>query len=239
MLGLDDTPRLDDPSSSRTRSRHLLVLSSAAGVGAGFGLLKHLETGGVYSSGFSGGFYVKWIWAVIFATVGGLLGGICCMTLQASCKISVMLSKRARTLYSTLEVTVVAAMCQFFQCLIHNQFCNVLFRCGCTWDWNGGWVRCNVHNMNGPKCPWCVSREYLSWTTDCLPLALMFTTFFASNARGHNASLSAFLSAAVFLIVLFVVGLTYKIVSGYPYFLFGKVHGTAAFQWHTSADQSS
>ncbi len=34
-------------------------------------------------------------------------------------------------------------------------FCNVLFRCGCTWSWAGGTRHCNIHRRNVPHCPWC------------------------------------------------------------------------------------
>lgn len=56
--------------------------------------------------------------------------------------------------------------------MFHNKFCDAIFRCGCTWDWAGGWSRCNIHNVDGkshaialshvrtgPHCPWCAAKE--------------------------------------------------------------------------------
>ena len=48
---------------------------------------------------------------------------------------------------------------QAFDWVFHNPFCNALFRCGCTWNWDGGWARCNVHNTTGPRCPWCAATD--------------------------------------------------------------------------------
>ena len=42
-----------------------------------------------------------------------------------------------------------------FDWVWHNPYCAVLFRCGCTFPWAGGWAKCNVHHADGPKCPWC------------------------------------------------------------------------------------
>ena len=33
--------------------------------------------------------------------------------------------------------------------------CGLLFRCGCSFPWSGGVAGCNIHNLSGPKCPWC------------------------------------------------------------------------------------
>ncbi len=33
--------------------------------------------------------------------------------------------------------------------------CGVLHRCGCRAPWSGGETLCNVHNLEGPHCPWC------------------------------------------------------------------------------------
>ena len=29
----------------------------------------------------------------------------------------------------------------------------------CTWPWAGGSSNCNIHNPNGPHCPWCESPK--------------------------------------------------------------------------------
>lgn len=94
----------------------------------------------------------------------------------------------------SLEAVLGILYCYVFQYVIHNPTCNFLFRCGCTWEWSGGWKDCNIFsqgmvvwlqivlidlsNYSGPKCPWCMSRSYISWTTDYLVFALMLLTFF-------------------------------------------------------------
>ena len=83
-----------------------------------------------------------------------------------------------KLLYTGIESAVMGAYCYWFQFIIHNKFCNTIFRCGCTWNWDGGWVDCNYHNTDGsPKCPWCKARASVAWTTTFLPFVLMFMTY--------------------------------------------------------------
>ncbi|OLP77778.1 hypothetical protein AK812_SmicGene42126 [Symbiodinium microadriaticum] len=48
----------------------------------------------------------------------------------------------------------------------------------------------NVHNATGPRCPWCVARANISWTTDCLPLALMLLIFGEAERMHQNLAIS-------------------------------------------------
>ena len=52
--------------------------------------------------------------------------------------------------------------------LFHNPMCGLIFACGCTWSFRGGWKQCNVHYLgfgSSPRCPWCVSpRDTPKWT---------------------------------------------------------------------------
>jgi hypothetical protein len=41
--------------------------------------------------------------------------------------------------------------------IFHDKICGVVSNCGCTWPWAGGWKKCNIHNHDGPRCPWCVA----------------------------------------------------------------------------------
>lgn len=41
--------------------------------------------------------------------------------------------------------------------IFHDKICGVVSHCGCTWPWDGGWRKCNIHNHDGPRCPWCVA----------------------------------------------------------------------------------
>lgn len=65
---------------------------------------------------------------------------------------------------AALQAGVAGVGCQVFEWACHNPYCGLLFRCGCTWPWSGGWGNCNVHNPTGPKCPWCnVLSTNLYW----------------------------------------------------------------------------
>jgi hypothetical protein len=110
-----------------------------------------------------------------------------------------------------------------FQYVIHNPTCNFLFKCGCTWTWAGGWKHCNIWNTNGgPKCPWCMSRAYISWTTDYLVFALMIVTYIYCLYRRKQIKRYFRLSAPIFMYFLssIIVGLAFKVATGYPYFIF-------------------
>lgn len=69
-----------------------------------------------------------------------------------------------------------------FYSVFHNPMCGVVFQCGCTWNWAGGWAKCNVHNPTGPRCPWCVApRDYTVWAwtaSDGLCIFLMIISWF-------------------------------------------------------------
>ena len=122
-------------------------------------------------------------------------------------------------------VAAVGGACQAFQVLFHNAFCGWAFRCGCVWPWAGGWDCCNVHNATGPKCPWCLARESVSWTTDCLVLALMVIAHHEAVDRGLPRWVPLAAPPAVFLVVGLAVAAGFKLATGYPYFLVGPVHG--------------
>lgn len=113
--------------------------------------------------------------------------------------------------------------CYWFSTIIHNKFCNFLFKCGCTWSWAGGWKDCNVHNLEGPRCPWCLSRSNISWTTDYLLTALMIVTYFYLLSRrkkiiGHPL-VRLFAPIFVYFSVGIIVGACF-LAGGYPSFIF-------------------
>lgn len=33
--------------------------------------------------------------------------------------------------------------------VVHNAWCGLMFQCGCTWDFHGGWNDCNIHKETG------------------------------------------------------------------------------------------
>ena len=40
------------------------------------------------------------------------------------------------------------------------QWCDLIYQCGCTYDWAGGADHCNIRQAGPPDCPWCASRLY-------------------------------------------------------------------------------
>ena len=102
-----------------------------------------------------------------------------CDTKLAKCECSQCEGTKANS--SVFELVAEAALVTLgswkFDRLFHNKYCGVLFQCGCTWDWDGGWKNCehdrvsrlpvcaahfthwtgNVHNPTGPHCPWCAT----------------------------------------------------------------------------------
>ena len=65
---------------------------------------------------------------------------------------------------TALQAAAACVGCNLVNSALHNPYCGLIFRCGCTWQWAGGWANCNVHNPAGPKCPWCnVRNTSLDW----------------------------------------------------------------------------
>ena len=56
-----------------------------------------------------------------------------------------------------------------FNWVFHNPYCDIIFQCGCTFNWAGGWDNCNVHSLDPlqAKCPWC----------DCPPWVAVYTQY--------------------------------------------------------------
>eukprot|EP01102_Stenamoeba_stenopodia_P004219 TRINITY_DN1447_c0_g1_i1.p1 TRINITY_DN1447_c0_g1~~TRINITY_DN1447_c0_g1_i1.p1 ORF type:complete len:212 (-),score=12.46 TRINITY_DN1447_c0_g1_i1:160-741(-) len=117
--------------------------------------------------------------------------------------------------------------------ILHNSTCDFIFRCGCTWNWAGGWDKCNVHNASGPKCPWCLATPAQAWTTSWLVLILMWlSAFLVSFARPrifqrYERTKAWTIYVLALIIIPFVmycissliVAYGFKLSSGYPYFL--------------------
>ena len=70
--------------------------------------------------------------------------------------------------FMVIEFVLVVSVVILINWIFHNPFCNFLFSCGCTWNWEGGWDECNVHSTdpNQPKCPWCMASPSVAWTTE-------------------------------------------------------------------------
>merc|ERR1712146_167244 len=108
--------------------------------------------------------------------------------------------------------------------------CGVVFRCGCTWPWAGGWKYCNVHNPdpNSPRCPWCIAGSATSWSvSDRFVISLMMLAYALAvycNMRyaceSWKRHLRFIAPPAMFLLQSLVAGIAFVCATGYPYFLF-------------------
>lgn len=123
------------------------------------------------------------------------------------------------------ELTAVVAGSSIFFLTFHTAYCGLLFRCGCTWPWAGGDINCNLFNPTGPKCPWCVARPATAWTKDSLVLTMMILAYSEGRLKSNRPWLWLSLPPATYFVVSFVVAFAFKVCTGYPYFLFGRVHG--------------
>ena len=73
---------------------------------------------------------------------------------KACARPSLGLHEKASPLYRILLGILVSYA---FMKVFHDPFCGFTLGCGCSWTWAGGWANCNVHNKDGPRCPWCVA----------------------------------------------------------------------------------
>ena len=72
-----------------------------------------------------------------------------------------------------------------FEHMMHNKACGFAFRCGCTWDWAGGWKRCNVHVVGAPHCPWC---EATGWRKVMVSHSFILTLMVVAWAVARGAA---------------------------------------------------
>jgi hypothetical protein len=94
--------------------------------------------------------------------------------------------------------------------------CDLLYDCGCTWAWAGAVAHCNIHQSEGPHCPWCAHGP--------AGFALIFgLTALAeiSAARGPARSLGARMTASLIAgaVTLLALGLLFARNDRYPTFL--------------------
>jgi len=112
-----------------------------------------------------------------------------------------------------------------FEWVFHNAYCNFLFQCGCTWNWAGGWNKCNVHNLHGPQCPWCIAPVKFPmwvWTTNSkFMLCFMTAIFMAAKYSKSSLVRRSLLPFACWVAFNTLLGIAFFIGdSEYPYFLF-------------------
>jgi hypothetical protein len=95
---------------------------------------------------------------------------------------------RHKLLGTSLEAVTVGVYAYWWDWLMHDVYCDFMFKCGCTWIFAGGWDDCNVHNASGPKCPYCTASASVAWTTTYLIQVVMFVTFLVMLKR-RNVSM--------------------------------------------------
>ena len=84
---------------------------------------------------------------------------------------------------AVVQAAVVCAGFKLTDWVFHNRACGLLFRCGCTWPWAGGWANCNFHNPSGPKCPWCnVRNTNLAWLAPAISSEFTVVAMFVAYA---------------------------------------------------------
>ena len=129
-----------------------------------------------------------------------------------------------KIIFTGLETGLAGTYCYYFQFIIHNTFCDFIFNCHCTWTWAGGWEDCNVHNTEGkPKCPWCMARQSVEWTTNILPFLCMFAIYIYTlyHRKKCDYILARIAAAtATYFIAGAIVGLVFFLASpNYDYFM--------------------
>ena len=155
----------------------------------------------------------------------------------------------ARGVVACVELAAACCACYAFDFSFHNMYCAVLFNCHCTWPWAGGASRCNIHHLNGPRCPWCNVRHtalaWLAWAiTDNCTVAMMILSYLAvvicqsceprawwrgsTACRCHHdqkpvssrqRAARCLAPVVAFLILGFAMGLTFYLGTDYPCFL--------------------
>ena len=111
--------------------------------------------------------------------------------------------------------------------LFENPFCDVLFRCGCTFNFLGGWDRCNVFDPDpAPHCPFCSAQWPWVLLTKFYVLAWLFfavlwlvLTLVVRQRWALALPLVGLASAVAYFVFGATIGLGFKLATGYPYFI--------------------
>lgn len=96
--------------------------------------------------------------------------------------------------------------------------CGVLHRCGCRAPWAGGETRCNVHNLEGPHCPWC-EHNALGGLGTAGTLGGQGLVFLVVRRRGGSLSRTALATLGALPIALLASGGAAWLLTDYPHFV--------------------
>mgnify|MGYP003654818294 CR=1 FL=1 len=128
-----------------------------------------------------------------------------------------------------IEAIAIFFFLWLFRWVFHNPYCGFLFQCGCTWNWAGGWIGCNVHDPTTPSCPWCSSvPPALYLVQGRTDLLIMFSSYLVASylaPPGQRWSARAMLRRTIVPLIVYTiynaaVALGFKIVTGYPHYMF-------------------
>ena len=124
------------------------------------------------------------------------------------------------------EVGVAVTYCYWFQYLVHDEWCNLMFKCGCGFVYTKSWWGCNYWNLDSNvRCPWCTARATVSWTTDYLIFVLMAVSFLIClyhrrRIKNYPTFVRWITPALTYFVAGTIVGLIFKLATNYPHFLF-------------------
>jgi len=66
-------------------------------------------------------------------------------------------------LFNIFQILFISGFSYGWSRLFLLPYCNILFRCGCTWEWAGGIEHCNIFDNDKPHCPWCSANANVAW----------------------------------------------------------------------------
>lgn len=159
------------------------------------------------------------------ATRGGARGSKAAPGCRSCC-----LTRRAPWWQRGIEATFVVGCSWAWNWAMSTATCGVIFRCGCTFPWAGGWDNCNVHRPTGPRCPRCIMPTSSAWTQDNrLVAVIMLLGYVAatwilvkrSSQRIRNkwGWIRFAMPLIMFVLYSLISGIIMVMATGYPYLL--------------------
>lgn len=105
--------------------------------------------------------------------------------------------------------------------VLHNPYCNLMFNCGCTWNWSGSWKDCNVHNPLTPNCPWCSASKLAAWTIQELVIVLLTLVGYLLHVKKAHIMTQLIVLILSFLVHGVIVGAIFFAASSDYHYFFG------------------
>lgn len=150
---------------------------------------------------------------------------------------------RRACLTTAAEGVLVAVGSCAWDYVFENPICGAIFRCGCTWEWDGGWANCNVHKPSGPRCPWCIAKGGGAVAVNAAFVVALMVLGWAlaatwAHRKSRRASREGGLQTPRFLWVRFLVppvvfvlhaviaSYIFVATTGYPYWLWWTFEDT-------------